>query len=330
MNALVPVTTAPPMTVSDVERVALAIAKGGLFGSKDPNAVLTLCLLAQAEGQHPAVVFRDYHVINGKPAKKAEAMLRDFINAGGKVEWHQLDDTCADATFTHPAGNARIAWDHKRAQTAGLGSNQMYRKFPRQMLRSRVISEGIRTVYPGATSGLYEEGEVASFSDPTPRPDPTPTDTGEVVEGEISTGEIEHVRVPGITKIKANLNKFMREGNRCTDLEVFRAMVKANKDDIKAIREAGHSYWTGDGEDWEGFGAWMERRYAALTPKEHSLEFNLLVSNLNECESWNELQGFLAKHGDAVETLDGEESREFERLYDERFEALKMVATASV
>jgi hypothetical protein len=169
MNALVPVNTAPAMTVSDVERVANAIAKGGLFGSKDPNAVLTLCLLAQAEGQHPAVVFRDYHVINGKPAKKAEAMLRDFINAGGKVEWHQLDDTCADATFTHPAGNARIAWDHKRAQTAGLGSNQMYRKFPRQMLRSRVISEGIRTVYPGATSGLYEEGEVASFADPTPR-----------------------------------------------------------------------------------------------------------------------------------------------------------------
>src|SRR3954471_20180744 len=122
MNALVPVNAAP-MTVSDVEKVAGAIARGGLFGSKDPYAVLTLCLLAQAEGQHPAVVFRDYHIISGKPAKKAEAMLRDFINAGGKVEWHQLDDACADATFTHPAGAARISWDHKRAQTAGLGSN---------------------------------------------------------------------------------------------------------------------------------------------------------------------------------------------------------------
>ena len=74
MNALVPVGSTPAMTVSDVERVALAIAKGGLFGSKDPNAVLTLCLLAQAEGQHPAVVFRDYHIISGKPAKKAEAI----------------------------------------------------------------------------------------------------------------------------------------------------------------------------------------------------------------------------------------------------------------
>jgi hypothetical protein len=162
MNALVPVNTAPAMTVSDVERVANAIAKGGLFGSKDPYAVLTLCLLAQAEGQHPAVVFRDYHIIQGKPAKKAEAMLRDFINAGGKVEWHQLDDTCADATFTHPAGSARIEWTIERAKKAGI-STPMWSKYPRQMLRSRVISEGIRTVYPGATSGLYEEGEVASF-----------------------------------------------------------------------------------------------------------------------------------------------------------------------
>ena len=36
----------------------------------------------------------------------------------------------------------------------------MWKKYPRQMLRSRVISEGVRTVFPGATSGLYEVGEV--------------------------------------------------------------------------------------------------------------------------------------------------------------------------
>lgn len=150
---------APAFTISEIERVALAIAKGGLFGSKDPNAVLTLCLLAQAEGQHPATVFRDYHVISGKPAKKADAMLRDFINSGGKVEWHALSDEKADATFTHPSGSARIDWTMDRAKKAGLAT-QMWQKYPRQMLRSRVISEGIRTVYPGATSGLYVEEEV--------------------------------------------------------------------------------------------------------------------------------------------------------------------------
>jgi len=163
MNA---VSVIPPqqMGVSEIQVVASAIAKGGLFGSKDPNAVLTLCLLAYAEGQHPAVVFRDYHIIQGKPAKKADAMLRDFINSGGKVKWHDLSDDCADATFSHPAGEARIEWTIERAKQAGI-TNPMWRKYPRQMLRSRVISEGVRTVYPGATSGLYEENEVRDMAE---------------------------------------------------------------------------------------------------------------------------------------------------------------------
>ena len=160
MNALVPVNAAvPAFGMNDIKQIALAIAEGGLFGSRDPNAVLTLCLLAQAEGQHPAVVFRDYHIIQGKPAKKADAMLRDFITSGGKVEWHTLDDTKADATFSHPSGSARIDWTLERARQAGI-ANPMWKKYPRQMLRSRVISEGVRTVFPGATSGLYEVGEV--------------------------------------------------------------------------------------------------------------------------------------------------------------------------
>lgn len=152
---------APAFTMSDMERVALAIAKGGLFGSTDPNAVLTLCMLAQAEGQHPAVVFRDYHIISGKPAKKSEAMQRDFLAAGGKIEWHRLDDECVDATFSHPqGGSVRISWDNARVQQALLGSNAMHKKYPRQMKKARVIAEGVRTVWPSATSGLYETGEV--------------------------------------------------------------------------------------------------------------------------------------------------------------------------
>lgn len=183
MNALVPVSAAPAMTILEVERVAMAIAKGGLFGSKDPNAVLTLCLLAQAEGQHPAVVFRDYHIISGKPAKKAEAMLRDFISSGGRVEWHALTDDIADATFSHPGGGTiRIDWTMKRAQQAGI-ANPMWKKYPRQMLRSRVISEGVRSVCPSATSGLYEVGEIQDIAAENRNPTVEASDGG-FVEGQ--------------------------------------------------------------------------------------------------------------------------------------------------
>lgn len=158
-------------SIRDMERMALAFAQSGLFGVKTPDQALALCLIAQAEGRHPALAARDYDIIQGRPAKKAEAMLRDFIGAGGKVEWHKLDDTIADATFSHPQGGTiRIDWDMKRAVVAGLGGKDMWKKFPRQMLRSRVVSEGVRTVLPAATSGMYVPEELHDMAPPEMKP----------------------------------------------------------------------------------------------------------------------------------------------------------------
>src|SRR5215467_10992207 len=95
----------------DMERMAVAIARSGLFGVRTPDQALALMLVSQSEGRHPALAARDYDIIQGRPAKKAEAMLRDFLHAGGKVEWHKLDDSEADATFHHPqGGKVRISW----------------------------------------------------------------------------------------------------------------------------------------------------------------------------------------------------------------------------
>lgn len=153
------------ITMGDIEKMAIAVAKSGLFGVKRPEEAMALMLVAQAEGRHPALAARDYDIIQGRPAKKTEAMLRDFLESGGKVEWHQLDDTIADATFSHPSGGTvKIAWDMNRAKAAGLASRDMWRKYPRQMLRSRTVSEGIRTVCPMATSGMYVPEEVRDFA----------------------------------------------------------------------------------------------------------------------------------------------------------------------
>lgn len=163
------VIVAPPTQVSfgEMERLADSVARCGLFGIKTKEQALVLMAISQAEGRHPALAARDYDIIQNRPAKKAEAMLRDFITAGGKVEWHALTDSLADATFSHPqGGSARITWDVERAKVAGLLGKDMYKKFPRQMLRSRAVSEGVRTVCPAATSGLYVPEEVADFDAP--------------------------------------------------------------------------------------------------------------------------------------------------------------------
>jgi hypothetical protein len=156
---------------ADIKQMAIAVANSGLFGMKKPEEALSLMLLAQAEGMHPITAARDYDIIQGRPAKKSEAMLRDFMKAGGKVEWHSIDDTGGDATFSHPVGGTvRITWDKNRAIAAELWGKAMWKKYPRQMFRSRVVSEGVRTVFPGATSGLYEVGEVQDMEPKGPPP----------------------------------------------------------------------------------------------------------------------------------------------------------------
>jgi hypothetical protein len=169
MNAIaVPEPTTMPMAFSDMERLAEHVAKSNLFGMKTKEQALVLMMVSHAEGRHPVLAARDYDVIQGRPAKKSEAMLRDFLQAGGRVEWHALSDDIADATFTHPqGGSARISWNMDRANKAGMAGKDNWKKFPRQMLRSRTVSEGVRTVFPLATSGLYVPEEVADFAGQT-------------------------------------------------------------------------------------------------------------------------------------------------------------------
>lgn len=158
----------PQHSMRDLCEMAQAFVSGGMFGVSDVHQALSLLMIAQANGQHPAKAMQDYDIVFNRPAKKAEAMLRDFLAAGGKVEWHELSDTRADATFSHPQGGTqRFDWDIGRARQAGLvdKSGSMWKKYPRPMLRSRVISEGVKTIYPAATSGMYVPEEVRDFDD---------------------------------------------------------------------------------------------------------------------------------------------------------------------
>ena len=166
--------------VDQVERMAVAVAKSGLFGVKTPDQAMALMLIAQAEGLHPAIAARDYHIINNRPTLKADAMLARFHTAGGTVRWGEYTDKRVVGTFSHPqGGSVEIEWTLDMAITAGLTKNPTWKSYPRQMLRARCISEGIRTVFPGVVVGTYtpEEAEDMGAASAAPA-----RDMGPVVE----------------------------------------------------------------------------------------------------------------------------------------------------
>jgi hypothetical protein len=152
------------VSVGDIEVMAKAVSQSGLFGMTQPQAV-TLMLLAQAKGIHPISAVERYHVIQGRPAMKADAMLADFQAKGGIVDWHKHDHLSCSATFSAPnlKTPVTVTWTLDDAKKAQLLKNPMWEKYPRQMLRARVISEGIRMAMPGILAGIYTPEEVVDM-----------------------------------------------------------------------------------------------------------------------------------------------------------------------
>jgi hypothetical protein len=149
-----------------MERMAVTVAKSKLFGMETPDQALALMALAQSEGIHPMTAVRDYHIIKGRPSLKADTMLARFQKAGGVVKWLCLTDQKCEAEFSHPVHSpapVKIDWTIERAKKAGLAGKDVWVGYARAMLRSRTISEGVRTVLPGVIQGIYTPEELVSL-----------------------------------------------------------------------------------------------------------------------------------------------------------------------
>lgn len=147
-------------TFDTMERMAHSMVKSKLFGVKTPDEALALMMVAQAEGQHPATIVQDYDIIQGRAARKTHSVLARFQQAGGRVEWHELSDTKAEATFSHPQGIARLAWTIEQAKRIGLTNKDNWKNYPRAMLRARCIAEGVRAAFPAAIGGMLVTEEA--------------------------------------------------------------------------------------------------------------------------------------------------------------------------
>ena len=160
--------------INELQVMAQAACKSGLFQMPSPEAALTLMLLCQAEGLHPIQAMRQFHIIKNRPAMRADAMQAAFQAAGGNISWVERNDKKCSAEFSHSqGGKILVEWTIDMAAKAGLTNNPTWQKFPRAMLSARCVSEGVRAVYPAVVCGLYTPEEVQDF-DEQPKPKTQP------------------------------------------------------------------------------------------------------------------------------------------------------------
>ena len=243
MTALVPIT--------EIREMAEVAAKSKMFGFKSPDEAMAIMLLCQAENLHPAIAMRDFHVIQGRPALKADAMLARFQQAGGTVKWEEYTDERVSGSFSHPnGGSVTVTWTFEMAKKIGLTAKDNWRNYARAMLRARCVSEGVRTVYPGCVVGVYTPEEVETFK--------TPSQTVK------DMGEAEIVIEEQVTEYQL----FLPDGSvyaNCTDwkdyIERYVAMLDAieNSPKLKADEKAEKR------KTWEAGNADAIKRMDAIT-----------------------------------------------------------------
>lgn len=173
------------MTPADAWRFAEALADSPLLPDayrNRPSSVLWALEYGRALGLDVVTTITTIHVIKGKPTQSADLMHSRARDAGHKVRVRQQPGTCTVSIWRSddPDFENAVTWTYDDAITAGLcemrnnrpysrsskGEPQNWEKYPRAMLRSRAISECVRTACPEVLHGaIYTPEELGARVD---------------------------------------------------------------------------------------------------------------------------------------------------------------------
>jgi hypothetical protein len=165
-----------PDPLAAIKTLGEAFKTSPMLGLTTPGDGVVLAMTCMADGITPLDFIRKYHIIEGRPSMRADAMTAEFRRRGGKVRWLQLGDKgVAEAEFEFEGQTLRASFSLDDARKLlGKGKDGKDRidkaggnweKDPGAMLRARLTSKIIRIMAPEIVAGVYTPEEVADFAD---------------------------------------------------------------------------------------------------------------------------------------------------------------------
>jgi hypothetical protein len=127
----------------------------------NPAAVAACILTGREIGLGPMESLAKINMIDGKPSLASELMRSLVLRAGHQIKFSTLTDMKVTIEGRR-AGEEEwtvITWTTAMAATAGVGSKDVWKKYPRAMLSNRATSELCRLIFPDALGGLSYTAE---------------------------------------------------------------------------------------------------------------------------------------------------------------------------
>lgn len=170
-------TIAQPRNIDETMQLGKLLAASGFFADSRDAAQAVVKVLAGAElGFGPIASMTGVNIIKGKVTLSAN-LIAAAIKRSGRYNYRVVKMTDAVCEIDFYEGREKIgtsAFSMDDAKSAGLASNDNWRKFPRNMLFARAISNGAKWFCPDLSGGpLYTPDELGAAVD---------GETGEVID----------------------------------------------------------------------------------------------------------------------------------------------------
>lgn len=165
------------ISIEEMQTLAKLFFDSGMF-KKDVGSIAQAFVKIKAGeefGMTPFVAMQSLNIIQGKVEMNGDAQAR-MLKQSGKYDYRvtQHTDQLCEITFHAVSGPAGVelgksTFTMQDAERAGLLSNPTWKKFPKNMLFYRALTNGVAFHCPDATAfRTYGEGEI-SGDPPAPR-----------------------------------------------------------------------------------------------------------------------------------------------------------------
>ena len=225
MNDLA-VSNLMPQTQAEKYEMASVLCKSGLIpsGLNSPEKVFVALQWGHELGLSPMVAVNNVAVINGKPTLSADimsAVVKRSPEYGG-IKWIEMSDTKAECEITRILPNGekevqRSSFTMDDDVKAGLAGRDVWKKYPRRMLKHRCLSYGLKDVFPDLLAGLYDPEEMESVQSektaPTTERNVTPVEEPKKVVEEPKAEVVEGELVDDRQQLKSIIEKYEAEMN---------------------------------------------------------------------------------------------------------------------
>lgn len=193
------------------------VQSGAMPKSMDTVPKVIVALQAGKEaGMQPLEAINSFYFVNGKVNIYGEMAIAQVLRAGHKIKWGECNATTASLTITRgDSGESMSAtFTMEMARARGLTSNQVYTKYPENMLKFKAFNSIAKFFVADALHGVpIKEIEEAETIEEIPAAKSmkvkNPKDLENLAPGKIIPAETEEI--PLSEAIKAPVEEVKEE-----------------------------------------------------------------------------------------------------------------------